>query len=274
VPTPFCLLDLAERLLNHPALAPQPKQRLCDARAAFLFGNTAPDYVTVVGLPRQQGHFFDVPIRQSEPAYQRLLRLFPSLATPSQLPDDQAAFVAGYLAHLWLDQAWILGVFEPIFGPGVHRGSFKQRLLDHNLLRAYLDRDALRRLAPNVGTILATAQPRSWLPFAEDQALVAWRDHLAEQLSPGGHSRTIDVFARRHNLSPATFQRQLESHQTMNKAVFRHLSSGGLSALQGMWLGRSIELVNDYLSEGRLEARHVNQPLRTQLAPQPVHSGG
>jgi hypothetical protein len=41
-----------------------------------------------------------------------------------------------------------------------------------------------------------------------------------------------------------------------------------------MWLDRSIELVNDYLSEGRIGASHVNLPLHEQLTPQPMQNGG
>ncbi len=273
MPTPFYHLDLAEKMLSHGALEPSLRDRLMRSRSAFLFGNTAPDYVTLAGLPRETGHFFRVPIRQAQPAHRRLVELFPELGTPSRLPDDQAAFLAGYLAHLWLDQAWIIAVFEPIFGPDVHRDSFQQRLLDHNLLRAHMDRDARRRLTGGLAQELAAAEPNDWLPFADEFALAAWRDHLAEQLSPGGRSRTIDVFAHRHNISPHAFMEQLDSRASMSRAVFEHLPQDVLTELQAMWLNRSVELVNDYLSDGRISAAHVNQPLRAQITPQPMHNG-
>jgi hypothetical protein len=274
VPTPFYHLDLAEKLLSHGALEPSLRERLLGSRSAFLFGNTAPDFVTLAGLPREAGHFFDVPIRRSQPAHRRLLEIYPGLSAPSRLPDNQAAFLAGYLAHLWLDQAWIIGVFEPIFGPDVHRDSFQQRLLDHNLLRAHMDRGARRHLPDGLAKDLAGARPHDWLPFADDRALAIWRDHLAEQLLPGGHSRTIDVFAHRHGISPTDFTQQLNSPPVMSEAVFKHLPPELLSKLQKMWLERSIELVNNYLSDGRIGATHVNRPLREQLTPQPMQNGG
>jgi hypothetical protein len=274
VPTPFYHLDLAEEMLAHGALAPEPKARLLSARPAFLFGNTAPDYVTLASLPRETAHFFNVPIRRAEPAHQRLLGQFPALRASSSLPDPQAAFIAGYLAHLWLDQAWIVTVFEPIFGPTVRRDSFQQRLLDHNLLRAHLDRSARSNLPDGLAEELTAAEPRDWLPFADDYDLAAWRDLLAQQLSPGGRSRTVDVFARRHGISSSSFTEMLNSGPMMMQAVFQHLSSHTLSHLQQEWLNRSVELLNDYLSEGRFAAKHVNLPLRKQLNPQPVRPGG
>lgn len=274
VPTPFYHLDLAERLLRQGGLDPSLRDRLLRSRPAFLFGNTAPDFVSLAGLPRETGHFFEVPIRQSQPAHRRLLERFPALNSPSLLPDDQAAFLAGYLAHLWLDQAWIIAVFEPVFGPNVLRTSFQRRLLDHNLLRAHMDRDARRRLPEGLAEDLASAAPDAWLPFSDDSALANWRDHLAEQLSPGGQSRTVDVFAHRHGISPAIFTQQLDSQPVMSRAVFRHLPQDALTELEGMWLDRSVELVNDYLSEARIKAEHVNQPLRKQLPRQPMQNGG
>jgi len=274
VPTPFYHLDLAEKLLSHGALDPTLRERLRGSQSAFLLGNTAPDYVTLAGLPRETSHFFDVPIHRSQPAHRRLLEFFPELSAPIRLPDDQAAFLAGYLAHLWLDQAWIIGVFEPIFGPDVHRDSFQQRLLDHNLLRAHLDRGARRHLPDGLAKDLADAEPNDWLPFADNRALANWRDHLAEQLLPGGHSLTVEVFAHRHGISPADFTQQLDSLPVMSEAVFKYLPSELLSKLQEMWLDRSIELVNDYLSEGRIGASHVNLPLHAQLTPQPMQNGG
>jgi hypothetical protein len=273
VPTPFYHIDLAERLLDDPELAPGIRERLLGSKPAFLFGNTAPDYVTLARLPRKEGHFFDVPIRRMEPAHRRLLGQFPELSRPTHLPDDQAAFLAGYLAHLWLDQVWIVGIFEPIFGPTVRRDTFRQRLLDHNLLRAHMDRDARRHLPSGLGVTLSSASPSEWLPFAGDQALFAWRDHLAEQLAPGGHSRTIDVFASRHGISSSEFTHYLESKQSMANAVFRHLPQETLARLQSLWLSRSVELVNNYLSEDQLPAPHVNLPLREQVAPQQLEGG-
>ncbi len=274
VPTPFYHLDLSEKLLSHGELEPSLRDRLLRSRAAFLFGNTAPDFVTLAGLPREVGHFFHVPIRRSQPAHQRMLELHPGLGRPTQLPDDQAAFLAGYLAHLWLDQAWIIAVFEPIFGPDVPRNSFRRRLLDHNLLRAHMDRGARHRLPGGLAEDLASTEPHAWLPFTDDLSLANWRDHLAEQLSPGGHSRTIDVFADRHGISPEAFVHQLNSGPIMSQAVFQHLPQAALAELEEMWLNRSVELVNDYLSEGRIRATHVNQPLRSQLTPQPIQNGG
>lgn len=267
VPTPFNHVALALKVLDAPELDPAAHQALTVSRPAFLLGNTAPDYGTLRGLPRATGHFFEVPIRRPEPAHLRLLDLYPTLSRPSQMTDDHAAFLAGYLAHLWLDQLWILEVFGPVFGPDVQRGTFKQRLLAHNLLRAYLDRKDRLSLPWETSHWLHQAHPANWLPFAEDQAIVAWRDHLASQLEPGGHSRTVSVFAHRHAISSTSFLAQLESPERMEDAVFSHIPESEVHRLFDVWMIGTIELVNFYLADDLKDAPHVSRPLPEQARP-------
>lgn len=267
MPTPFNHVALALKVLDAPELSSAARHTLTPSQPAFLLGNTAPDYGTLFDLPRATGHFFEVPIRRPEPAHLRVLQLFPALGKPSQLPDDQAAFLAGYLAHLWLDQLWILEVFGPVFGPEVHRGSFRQRLLAHNLLRAHLDRRDRLSLPGETNLWLHLARPAHWLPFAEDQAIAAWRDHLAAQLDPGGHSRTVSVFAQRHGISSTSFLAQLDSPERMEEAVFSHIPKSEVDRLFEGWTAGTIELVNFYLAGNLQDAPHVSRPLAEQARP-------
>lgn len=267
VPTPFNHVALALKVLGAPELDPAARHTLEVSRPAFLLGNTAPDYGTLIDLPRATGHFFEVPIRRPKPAHLRVLQLYPTLGRPSQLPAEQAAFLAGYLAHIWLDQLWILEVFGPVFGPDVQRGTFKQRLLAHNLLRAYLDRKDRLSLPRETSRWLHQANPASWLPFAEDQAIAAWRDHLASQLDPGGHSRTVSVFAQRHGISPSSFLAQLDSPEKMDEAIFSHLPESEIAGLFEGWIKDTIELVNFYLAGQLEEAPHVSRSLAEQARP-------
>lgn len=277
MPTPFNHLALAERLLASPKLPSGTRRQLQRARPAFLLGNVAPDLGTLSRLSRQASHYFEVPMQDLRPAHQRLFEAHPHLADPARLAPDHAAFMAGYLTHLWLDQAWILAIFEPVFGPEVPRGSFEERLIAHNLLRAWLDEQDHRRLDGTVAAALRRADPRRWLPFAPDEDLRRWRDLLAEQLAPGGRSQTAEVFAARLGITPEEFRARLASPGRLERAVFRHISRRRLQAFQRLALARSLELVTYYLA-GRLgEAPHVNRPFRRRAPslrpPRRQHAG-
>jgi len=262
VPTPFDHLALAEEILNQRGLSGPVRDGLLAARPAFLLGNTAPDFGTICGIPRARTHFFEMPMEDRRPAHLRLLSAFPELRQPHRLDRERAAFVAGYLLHLWLDQAWIATIFEPIFGPTVARQTFAQRLIDHNLLRAYLDQNNRERLPNDIHHALQGASPEAWLPFAPDNELRRWRDLLVDQVTPGGNSQTVAVFAERLGVPASDFAPRLASSDEMQQAVFRYLPLRRLAAFRRYSLGRSIELLTAYWT-GRLDsASSVNCPFR------------
>ena len=45
---------------------------------------------------------------------QTMLRTWPALTDPWALPPEQAAFVTGYLAHLWFDEFWYLTIVRSV----------------------------------------------------------------------------------------------------------------------------------------------------------------
>ena len=146
MPTPFTHLVIARELLADPGLGPAARQALAAEWPAFLFGNIAPDAQTVSGQSREATHFFPVPLGGAPPAHERLFARHPDLARPDALPPAQAAFLAGYLAHLALDQLWVAEIFAPVFGERQTWGTFPERLYLHNALRAYWDAQDLGRL--------------------------------------------------------------------------------------------------------------------------------
>jgi hypothetical protein len=245
MPTPFTHLAAAADLLASPALATDTQAALVAEWPAFLFGNTAPDVQTISGQPREATHFFTVPLRDASPAGRRLLARYSALAVRSQLPADQAAFIAGYLAHLMYDQLWIRDVFEPFFGEAPAWGSFRERLYLHNVLRAYMDAVDLQRLRPAVAGRLRAAEPHAWLPFEDDRHLRAWRDLLADQLSSGA-GRTVEVFAQRMRVDPQEFAALLASPEEMDRRVFSHLPPGALAEYRALARAVSVRVISAY----------------------------
>lgn len=245
MPTPFYHLSVAGDLLLDPRL--KELESIHSQRAAFLFGNTAPDVQTVSGQERRATHFFDLPVLPgAQPPWKRMLFEHPALATPGTLQPAPAAFIGGYLCHLQADWYWVQQVFIPAFGPQRLWSSFRRRLYLHNVLRAYLDQDILARLPEGMGEELARLQANGWLPFTSDQALGKWRDLISRQLLPGAASETVEVLSGRHGLPPGAFYELLSSEQRMEEEVFVHLPRRVLDDYRRRVLEENIILLQDY----------------------------
>lgn len=247
MPTPFYHVALAEDLLLDERLPASLREFLRRRRPAFLLGNTAPDVQTVSGQPREATHFFTVPISDPRPAHEAMFAAFPELARPDRLDPDRAAFLAGYVCHLWLDQLWIREIFEPVFGERAPWGTFRERLYLHNALRAFLDQQVLGQLNHRVDLALGAARAFRWLPFVADEALGRWRDHLAEQLSPGARCRTIDVFAARMKVPAHEFERLVNDPVEMEHRVFARYPQDRLAEFRSQGIAGSLELLGTYL---------------------------
>ena len=267
MPTPIEHLAAAEGVLLHPRL-PEP---ICAAlqacHPAYLLGSTAPDLCSLTGDARETTHFFVMPMTDRTPAHLRLLQAFPELSRIARVPSDQAAFLAGYLSHLWLDQAWIAAIFEPFFGPDVRRGLFHERLTEHNVLRARLDREAYRSLPANLGEILGASAPDNWLPCIPEKALWCWRDHLADQLKPGGRLQTVAVFAERAGMPVEEFSTRIASSPGFDLTPRHHLPDRRLNAYRRLALAGCLELVIAFLRGSLDEAPLTSHPFRKRIIP-------
>jgi hypothetical protein len=266
VPTPFNHIVLAETLLQAGKLPPSIVDRLRQSRQAFLLGNTAPDLGGLAGRPRAQTHFFHVPMYSAHPAHLRLLDRHPELDRPNDMHPDHAAFVAGYLSHIWVDQLWIRGIFQPYFASVTSPSTFRQRLTDHNLLRAHLDRLDRTQLPTDLGDGFGTVQPNHWLGFAPDSEIINWRDHLADQLGPEGHYRTEEVFARRLGIPAQKFKRQLDSETHMRYILHKVLPNAVLVDFNHSSLDHMAELLQYYLEGRARSAPTTSGPVPTLMA--------
>jgi hypothetical protein len=247
VPTPFYHLQIAEDLLKHPALAGQIRQTLEAQRCVFLFGITAPDVQVVSHQSREETHFFTLPfVPQARPAWEEFLENYPTLKNSRQMSSEHTAFLAGYLCHLQADWFWVKDIFDPIFGPSSHWGTFWHRLYLHNVLRTYLDHQVLDGLAKSAGYCLGKIHPHNWLPFVEDHYLVEWRNEVFEQLLPGASTHTVEVFAERQGIAPDEYYRMLNSETAMEAEVFSHVSRQVLDDYHQNLLAENLQLLEIY----------------------------
>ena len=247
MPTPIQHLVVADAILADPRLSEPARAWLTAQRAAFLFGNTAPDVQTVSGQTREATHFYTVPLSSDRPAHEAMFDAYPDLARPDRMPAARAAFMAGYIAHLLLDVIWVRDIFTPVFGPEAGWGRFRERLFLHNVLRAWCDRRDQAHLAGGAGRALATTAPAGWLPFTGDGYLRRWRDVLVEQLAPGAAIRTVEVFAERGNHSPAEFERVLDSPDQLDERIFSRVPRAAIDAYTARSLAEACRLLSVYL---------------------------
>ncbi len=247
MPTPIQHLVIADSLLADSRLPATARAFLAAQHSAFLFGNTAPDAQTVSGQTREATHFFSVPPDSDRPAHEVMFALHPQLSRPGRLPGAQAAFLAGYIAHLLLDLMWVRDIFLPVFGPDAGWSHFHERLFLHNVLRAWCDRRDQAQLPPTAGLLLTTVNPDHWLPFTEDDHLRRWRDVLIEQLAPGATIRTVEVFAQRGQVSPEAFERILDSDERMDDLIFRHVPRAAIDAFYARSLAQARDIIVGYL---------------------------
>ena len=245
MPTPFYHLHLAQELLADTACP----QSLHDEAGAFYLGNIAPDAQNIAGLSRESTHFFEVPLRDSTPAWDTMFNQYPSLTETATLTPPQHAFLAGYICHLAVDQMWIANIFDPVFVDEAKWENPRERFFIHNVLRIYLDELDRPALATHgVGASLLKAQPDHWLPFLTDAALAQWRDFVAEQLLEGGAAQTLEVFAKRMNRPPHDFESLLHSPTQMSERVFHFVSIESLNHFRRQAFARSRAVIAEYLS--------------------------
>jgi hypothetical protein len=238
-------LALAEKILSGQELPPAVRAWLHDHRGAFLLGQTAPDVKTVSQQARQETHFYTLPRTNTQPAHEELFEAYPELAQAHPLPPDQAGFIAGYIAHLLVDEIWLDQIFLRYFAEGPEE--WRVRAFRHNVLRTWLDERDRELLGDDVGRALQEVEPEGWLPFVSDDNLRAWRDWLVEQLRPGHPTQTAAVFARRLGVEQAEMEAVLRSPTRMEGEIFRHIPRNVLRAFHESSYTESTALIDRYL---------------------------
>jgi hypothetical protein len=252
MPTPIMHLRLAEEVVRGNDLKRGSQLLLRQQRGPFLLGNTAPDVKAVSGQRRLETHFYSVRHNSGRPAVDALLSAHPVLRQPTRLAPDHAAFVAGYLAHLALDELWLEEIYLPYFaGPGVT--CVARTAFAHNVLRTWLDQRALEKLESGTAAALRDAQPDHWLPFTDDAHLCAWRDWLVEQLTPGHTVATAAVFAERMGVDVEEVNAVIDSERGMEDEVFSRIPRSAIESFHDSGYRCCVAQVDSYLdgySEG------------------------
>ncbi len=154
-----------------------------DDEGTYLFGASAPDIRVIARWDRERTHYFNLDTLEHQDSVARFFEAHPELAAPERLNAATAAFIAGYLTHLALDETWIEQVYRPYFGQlsalgGGETADTLDRILQYELdLRRRRDpqaRDQIREalehcsLGLDVG-FLDSETLKRWQVVAQDQ---------------------------------------------------------------------------------------------------------
>ena len=88
-----------------------------DNLGMYLLGSTSPDIRAMTKESRQQYHFAPLDFDEIGKGVDNMLKLYPQLSNLSN-GNATAAFIAGYISHIVLDECWIKTMFRPLFGNG------------------------------------------------------------------------------------------------------------------------------------------------------------
>ena len=241
-------LRIAEKMCASTALSQEVRRLLAGAWPAFYLGNVAPDFQVTAGLPRASTHFYEIPPDLSQPPYEVMWQQYPELAEASNLPLNQAVFVAGYAAHLLLDIVWLRDILYPYFFETQLWNGHNEGRVVHFILLTYLDRMAADSLPPDAGETLSAARNEQWLPFGKDAELSNWRDMLADQLQPGREIETIPIYAERVGLTADEFGRRLEDPEWMETHLLQKIPVDEVQRIIDGSVADSVALITEYLT--------------------------
>jgi len=212
-------------------------------RGAYYLGATTPDIRVLTRWDRSRTHFFDLDDFGRQDGVHRLFESSPSLRNAAALDASTAAFMAGYITHLVLDEDYITQVYRPVFGEGStlaqeHLSDLMDRLLQWEMDRR--DRPD-NESCVDIQQALAETAVEVSVDFIARETLLQWRDI------------SVDIMTH-----PPSWQR-------FQRIASRYLASAGITDEEGVskfmegapaLLDRTLECVgHDRIGEYLVDAK-------------------
>ena len=247
MPTPFTHLEIAQRLLRDEIIAPEIRALLEAERGAFLLGNIAADARVNSGVEREITHFYNYRVGIPEPPWCVMVKRYPQLLAP--IDSAHRAFMAGYVAHLSVDEIWSLRLVGPHFGRGEWGDGLKHRFCILQMLLIHLDERDFRRIESWQADQLGSVAPRQWLPFLPDDDLRDWQHFIGKQTRPGGKSRTLKVLGERIGMRPKECRAFIDSPQQMQTGLWDYVPPLVVAEVETSMYNHAREQMIAYLDE-------------------------
>ena len=222
---------------------------------AYYLGSTAPDLRILTRWERERTHFFDLHKFDEQSGTEGLFETYPELAQPGRLNASTVAFLAGYMSHLVMDEAWIVDVYRPFFGErsplkGDVRANVKDRVLQYEIDRR--ERAKTDLMAHIRAELLATTLDIH-VGFIDIPTLQEWRRISVEVASHPPDWDRFRLIAGRHLKAygvdtPEAVQDFMKNLPELLDETMSHVSADRVEAFLDRSLQESLETIKGYLS--------------------------
>ena len=251
-------------LVFHMAFARQLQERLRSDLLGgqigpFLLGATTPDIRVITRWNRDDTHFFDFDTYEQQDSVATFFARHTALAEPGRLSPATAAFVAGYMTHLTLDERWIVEIYRTFFGERGTLGGGEEAAVLDRLLQYELDRAKRedRELMDGIRLALQDCETSIDCGFIEVATLREWRGLAAEQtLYPADYERLRYYSGRQLKAlgvdpeMPEEFNRFVERVPDLLLAAIEHVTQERFDAFVEKSYEEAQSAVGRYLACG------------------------
>lgn len=162
----------------------------------FLLGAVSPDVRAITKRDRAEYHYAPLTFAEIGEGVQGLFAAHPGLRAKPSTDETAAAFVAGYVTHILLDESWISEVFRPHFnGSQAPYAAAVSKVMDR-ALQLELDRLAEQAVARAIPIIGSTTMPTD-VEVIPSATLEEYRTFALELLGQGFSWERLRFMARR-----------------------------------------------------------------------------
>jgi len=225
-----------------------------EERGNLYLGSTAPDIHVITRWERRRTHFFDLSNLDEQSGMAGLFERYPRLREPSDLSAGTAAFVAGYVTHLVVDELWINTIYRPFFGErSPLSGDVRANIMDR-ALQFSLDRQ--KRIDGELMAHVLNEIARSDLAFeielVDGETLGRWKDIILDVVNHPPDWERFRYIASRHLRaagieSPEQFQEFVRSLPDLVDETLRYLGEKRVRRFMESSREESEKAVKEYL---------------------------
>lgn len=243
----------------HMALARQAADRVAagllhERAGEYLLGASSPDIRVLTRWERERTHFFDLNDMGHQDCVAEMFSQHPHLAAADKLNPATAAWVAGFIGHITLDQLWIEQVYRPHFGQISSLGGSDEANMMDRVLQYELDRRPRENEAATfaIRESLAACSLEIDAGFLDSETLRRWQEVSIDisrrpatwehfRFQGGRHLRGSGLN------SDADLDAFLERIPDVLEATIRHVSTAHVDAYLEQAVERAAAIASRYL---------------------------
>lgn len=218
-------------------------------RGAYYLGATTPDIRVLTQWDRERTHFFDLHNFDEQDGVHRLFEREPGLRDAGAVGPATAAFIAGYISHLILDEDYITQVYRPLFGERSPIAGHELADVMDKVLQWDIDRAARSDPAKveEIAAALIESAVEVEVGFIARETLLKWRDVSRDAIgTPASVERLLRFL--RHRLPDLRFD---------DEAKAASFAEGVPALLERTWQHVGAERIQEYLDGTKAKARRA-----------------